>query len=97
MDFLEAVILAIIQGTTEWLPISSEGVSSIVMINFFDKSLAEAVFMSGWLHTGTLLAASVYFWGDLKAIIHNLPNYIRNPRDMEGYSGLTSFLLISTG
>jgi undecaprenyl-diphosphatase len=97
MDFLEAVVLAIIQGTTEWLPISSEGVSSLVMINFFDKTLLEAVFMSGWLHTGTLLAAMLYFWGDIKEILHNLPKYVRNPRDMEGYSGLTSFLLISTG
>lgn len=96
MDFLEAVILAIIQGTTEWLPISSEGVTSLVMINFFDKSLAEAIFMAGWLHTGTLLAAMVYFWGDIKEILHNLPKYVRNPRNREGYSGLTSFLIIST-
>ncbi|MBN2331351.1 MAG: undecaprenyl-diphosphate phosphatase [Candidatus Aenigmarchaeota archaeon] len=96
MDFIEAVVLAIIQGITEWLPISSEGVSSLVMINFFDKSLVEAVFMAGWLHTGTLLAAIVYFWKDIKEIMRNLPKYFRNPADREGYSGLTSFLLIST-
>jgi undecaprenyl-diphosphatase len=96
MDFLEAVVLAVIQGITEWLPISSEGVSSLVIINFFDKSLIEAVFMSVWLHTGTLLAAALYFWGDLKEIVHNLPRYVRNPRDMEGYSGMTGFLIIST-
>ena len=96
MDFLEAVILAIIQGVTEWLPISSEGVSSLVMINFFDKSLIQAVFLSGWLHTGTLLAATLYFWSDIREILHNLPKYIRNPRNTEGYSGLTNFLLIST-
>ncbi len=96
MDFLEAVILAVVQGITEWLPISSEGVSSLVMINFFDKSLAEAIFMAGWLHTGTLLAATVYFWRDIREIIHNLPKYVRDPRNKDGYSGLTSFLIIST-
>jgi undecaprenyl-diphosphatase len=96
MDFVEAVVLAIIQGVTEWLPISSEGVSSLVMINFFDKSLMQAIFLSGWLHTGTLLAALLYFWGDVKEILRNLPKYLRHPRDTEGYSGLTNFLLIST-
>lgn len=96
MDFLEAVILAIIQGVTEWLPISSEGVASLVMINFFDRSLIQAVFLSGWLHTGTMLAATLYFWSDIREILHNLPKYIRNPRNTEGYSGLTNFLLIST-
>jgi undecaprenyl-diphosphatase len=96
MDFIEAVVLAVIQGLTEWLPVSSEGVSSLFMINFFGKSLTEAVFLSAWLHTGTLLAAVVYFWGDVKAILRNLPKYVRSPRKMEGYSGLTNFLLIST-
>ena len=96
MDFIESVVLAIIQGTTEWLPVSSEGMSSLFMINFFGKTLAEAVSLSIWLHTGTLLAATLYFWEDIKAIIRNLPNYIRSPRDMDGYNGLTNFLLIST-
>jgi len=96
MDFLEAVILALIQGLTEWLPISSEGMASIAMINFFGKSLSEAVFLSAWLHTGTLLAAVVYFWKDIKELLKNLPGYMKKPRDMEGYSGLTNFLLIST-
>jgi len=96
MDFLEAVVLALIQGITEWLPISSEGVSSLFMINFFNMNLVDAVFLSGWLHTGTLLAAVLYFWSDVKAILKNLPNYIRNPRNSEGFSGLTNFLLIST-
>jgi undecaprenyl-diphosphatase len=96
MDFVEAVVLAIIQGITEWLPISSEGVASLAMINFFGRSLMEAVFLSAWLHTGTLLAALLYFWDDVREILRNLPNYLRNPRNTEGYSGLTNFLLIST-
>jgi len=59
MDIYLAVILGIIQGVIEWLPISSEGIISLILINLFDTSLKEAVYLAIWLHTGTLVAAIV--------------------------------------
>lgn len=94
MNFLEPVLLGILQGILEWLPVSSEGVSSLVMMNFFGKSLSEAVFLSLWLHTGTLLAAMFYFREDLLGIIKNLPHY--KIRDGESCNGLTTFLIAAT-
>jgi len=79
MSFLESIVLGIIQGITEWLPISSEGISSLVMIQFFGKTLSEAIFYSLWLHLGTLLAAVLYFWQDVKKIVKTLPDYIKQP------------------
>jgi len=96
MEFIEALILGAIQGVTEWLPISSQGVSSIVMVDLFGRSLADALFISGWLHIGTLFAAALYFRQDLTGIARNLPRYVRKPGSMEGYSGLTAFLLAAT-
>lgn len=96
MNLIEPILLGSVQGITEWLPISSEGISSLLMMNFFGKTLSEAVFLSIWFHTGTLLAALVYFRRDIIGIIRNVPAYFKNPRGMKGYNGLTSFLVVST-
>ena len=94
MSFLEPIILGIIQGITEWLPVSSEGIASLVMVSFFKKSLADAVFFSLWLHLGTLLAALVYFWYDVKKIVKFIPAYIKKPTS--NHYALTHFLVIAT-
>jgi len=94
MNFLEPALLGIVQGVAEWLPISSEGISSLMLMNFFGKSLSESVFLSLWLHTGTLLAALFYFRKEVFCIIKNLPSY--KPKDTFGYNRLTSFLIVST-
>ena len=96
MNLVEAIVLGIIQGVAEWLPISSKGISTIVMLNFFGRSFSDALLISVWLHVGTLLAAVIYFRKDLKRILLNLPAYARRPAGMEGYSGITNFLIIST-
>lgn len=94
MNIIEPILLGIVQGVTEWLPVSSEGISSIVLVNFFGKSFEEAVFLSIWLHTGTLFAALVYFRKEIMGIIKNLSKY--KVKSMEGYNGLTTFLIVST-
>ncbi|MBN2109756.1 MAG: UDP-diphosphatase, partial [Methanosarcinaceae archaeon] len=45
---LEAVILGIVQGVAEWLPISSQGMTSLVMINLFGMEVKEAIPVSIW-------------------------------------------------
>jgi hypothetical protein len=39
----EAVVIGTIQGITEWFPISSKAMTTLVMIQFFGKSLSEAL------------------------------------------------------
>lgn len=96
LSFFEAVVLGIVQGTAEWLPISSEGMTSLVMINFFGKTLSEAIPVSIWLHLGTLLAATVYFKKDVVEILSGLPAYFRTFSSVGQRDLLTSFLIIST-
>ncbi len=66
---LEGVVLGIIQGITEWLPISSSGVLTLVGLSFFGKDLGASVSMALFLHIGTFLSATVYFWKDIIFIL----------------------------
>ena len=67
MTFIEAIILGIIQGATEFLPVSSSGHSILVPAVF---GLSQPTLgMSVVAHLGTLLAVVIYFYGDLWQIV----------------------------
>jgi len=73
---IEQIILGTIQGITEWLPISSEGVLVLIKTNFFSKQgLEETIKQVLFLHFGTLLAAFVYFRKDVWSLIKTLFDY----------------------
>lgn len=69
MDSFQAVILGAVQGITEWLPISSEGMNSLILTQFFGASIAEAIVLSLWLHIGTLFAALLYLRKDVIVVL----------------------------
>lgn len=55
---LEFVILGIIQGVLEWLPVSSEG---FLVITSSFMSLPNPIDLALYLHMGTMLAVVIYF------------------------------------
>ncbi|MCX5680696.1 MAG: undecaprenyl-diphosphate phosphatase [Candidatus Omnitrophica bacterium] len=67
----EAIILGIIQGITEWIPVSSEGMITLAKINLFHSSasLKDIVCQALFLHLGTFFAALVYFRKDIAALV----------------------------
>jgi undecaprenyl-diphosphatase len=71
MNPIEVIILAIVQGITEWLPISSSGHLAILQQLW---SLNVPVFFDVTLHIGTLIAVLIFFRKDitniLKAAVH---------------------------
>ena len=82
MNVLEAIILGIIQGLTEFLPISSTGHLTVAgkLMNLISVDHPEqwTAFIA-LIQLGTLLAVLVYFWKDLISIIKDFvhDNFIK--------------------
>ncbi len=70
LTIVQSIILGIIQGLTEWLPISSSGMIFLAMSNFYGINDLNILFQYAlFLHLGTFLSALIYFWKDVKKII----------------------------
>ena len=67
MDIIQAIIIGVVQGLTEFLPVSSS--AHLVFAQYFlgvtDPSLAFDVL----LHLGTVIAVIAYFWKDIIQMI----------------------------
>jgi len=72
LNLLEAIVLGIVQGLTEFLPISSTGHLTLAgkLMNLISEDHPEqwTAFIA-LIQLGTLLAVLVYFWKDLISII----------------------------
>ena len=68
MTILEAILQGLIQGVTEFLPVSSSGHLSLFQ-HFFGVSGDEAVFTTIALHIGTLIAVFIAFRQKIWALI----------------------------
>lgn len=70
MTPVQALILGIVQGLTEFLPVSSSG-HLVIFQNFFRLS-QPPIFFDIVVHVGTLFAVIIYFFNQIKKISLNL-------------------------
>jgi len=70
MEYLQIILLSVIQGLTEFLPISSSGhlILAPLLFDFEDQGLA----LDAILHLGTLLAIILFFRKDLSRLLFSL-------------------------
>jgi undecaprenyl-diphosphatase len=97
LEFLEAILLGVVQGLTEFLPVSSSG--HLLLGQYFlgvDQDRFGLPFDVA-LHLGTLLAVIAFFWRDLlrmaRAFVRSLSRG-RNPTDPD--ERLAYLILAST-
>ena len=86
MTIIQSIILGIVQGLTEFLPISSSGHLNLFpwVFNWFDGGRMPEAFDVA-LHIGTLLAIVLYFWKDwLGLIIGGYNQTIKKKPSQEG-------------
>jgi len=82
MNIANAVLLGVIQGLTEFLPVSSSG--HLVLFQKIFGIEEPALLFDTMLHVGTLVAVFAVLWADIWAILRKL------------YQPLTAYLIIAT-
>lgn len=70
MTVINAVIQGVIQGITEFLPVSSSGHLSLFQ-HLFGLSEEGSLFFNVMLHAGTLLAVFICYWKEIWTIIRD--------------------------
>lgn len=82
MEYLHTLFLALIQGITEFLPISSSAhlILPFDILGWPDQGLAFDVAV----HLGTLTAVIIYFWRDLVSLIVGFSQQLLGKSNNEG-------------
>ncbi len=91
MSLTESVLLGILQGITEFLPISSSG--HLVFAQHLLKLKNPPIFFDCLLHFGTLVAVTIFFW---KKIISLLTGFFDKNKNKETIKYLTLLILTTT-
>ncbi|MHA1544349.1 MAG: undecaprenyl-diphosphate phosphatase [Alphaproteobacteria bacterium] len=86
MPLLHLFILAVIQGITEFLPVSSS--AHLATLPLFLDWQDQGLLIDVAVHVGTLLAVMVYFWREVGRLVHGGFATIglaqKGPRDEDG-------------
>ena len=86
------VVLALVQGITEFLPVSSQ--AHLELLRVFAGWPNSGLVIVVALHVGTLLAVMVYFWRDVLNLLQGLFSLLTGRSDPN--TGLVINLMIAT-
>jgi len=89
---IDILILAIVQGVTEFLPISSSG--HLILVPQLFCWPDQGLTMDVAAHVGTLMAVLVYFWRDVAGLSQGVWKMVRRKRDPR--TRLFWLLMVST-
>ncbi len=95
MNLIQAIILGIVQGVTEFLPISSS--AHLVIIPYFlgwQLPIDQAFPFNILVQLGTLVALIIYFWKDLLQIAQSMIRSIRENKPFKNADARLGWLVL---
>ncbi len=93
MPLSQLILLALIQGITEFLPISSSG--HLILLPNLTGMDDQGQVIDVAVHVGTLFAVVLYFWSDVKTGLAGVPRMLTGKIDTPG-SKLAFLLAVAT-
>ncbi|GHG83264.1 undecaprenyl-diphosphate phosphatase [Pseudodonghicola xiamenensis] len=93
MPILQLLLIAVIQGITEFLPISSSG--HLILLPQLTRLADQGQVIDVAVHVGTLVAVTLYFWRDVAEGFAGLPRLMRGKADTPG-ARLSLSLIVAT-
>ncbi len=93
MTLFQLLIIAVIQGITEFLPVSSSG--HLILLPNLTGMGDQGLVIDVAAHVGTLAAVVVYFWSDVSAGLAGVPRMLTGKIDTDG-SRLAFLLMLAT-
>ena len=89
------VVIGILQGIFEWLPISSEGNITLFLNVVANIEPSVAVQLSLFLHAGTAVSALAYYREEVTSLVRTLPSW-RPERAFDRERSELTFLVVAT-
>ena len=93
MTLFHLLIIAIIQGITEFLPVSSSG--HLILLPNLTGMEDQGQVIDVAVHVGTLAAVVLYFWADVRVGLAGIPRMLTGRIDTPG-ARLAFLLMIAT-
>ena len=92
MFLLQIVVLAIVQGVTEFLPVSSSG--HLLLVPALTGWKDQGILTDVMVHMGSFLAVVVYFWKDCLALLRGALDLVRGR--MTPWGRLALWIILAT-
>ena len=94
MSFLQAALLGLLQGLTEFLPVSSSG--HLVLVPALVKWPVPGLAFTVAVHMGTLLAVVVYYRREWKSILADILRWLRDRQQSADGAQMMGAILLGT-